>query len=211
MKKRKIWEVLGVAVSLLVTIVILLSVYDRGAHEGNYIASQESGYEEAGTELQESRHGETTMTPEEALDIFVQLARYMNFHNHRLRIYFSTPIDFQHFRPDVSDLTEERYEYRVIVSSRGMRQLWIWDDDLRYRIDTVTLVPVRNESRIRARVYYVFETNRGDKVFDVAMWGRNNSVFINGVEFEWDDVFYDIIRPHLPLRAVEVMDRHFSR
>ena len=154
------------------------------------------------------------MTPEDALDYFVQQVREGNLRDYRLRIYYMNPMVMRSFSRQVrsvNDLTRRGYEYRVIISGEGLFQPWAWDNALLNQINADALIPVENESTLTARIYYVFETNRGRKIFDVAMFGDDNwSVFVNGIEFELDEIFYDIIRPHLPLTAVQQMDRFFE-
>jgi len=159
--------------------------------------------------------GGTSMTPEEALNYFAQQNRDGTLSDYRLRIYYMAPAVMRSWsRPvrSVNDLIRRGHEYSVIVSGEGLHRPWPLDSDLLHRIEAVELVPVENKSDIRARIYYVFETDRGRKIFDVVMFGDNWgvgvnwTVFVNGIEFEWDDIFYDIIRPHLPLDAATDMD-----
>jgi len=54
----------------------------------------------------------------------------------------------------------------------------------------------------------VFETNKGQKIFDVVMWGFNNSnsIFINGYEMKENEIFYDAIIPFLPEDLVKNLE-----
>ena len=70
--------------------------------------------------------------------------------------------------------------------------------DLLRQLKYVELVPVEEVSTITTWLYYVFEDRHGRRIFDFAAWGENDSVFINGVEFERNDVFLEIIVPFLP-------------
>lgn len=160
--------------------------------------------------------GGTNMTPEEGLSYFVQQRRDGTLGNYRLRIYYASPGVMRSWsRPvrSVNDLIRRGHEHSVTVNGEGLMVPSVWDADLLHRIETAELIRVENESNVRARIYYVFETNRGRRIFDVVMFGDNWgigvnwTVFVNGVELEWDDIFYDIIRPHLPLHAAYDMDR----
>lgn len=64
--------------------------------------------------------------------------------------------------------------------------------------------PVKNGSAVNARIYYVFEKADGSKIMDVAMWGNDNNIFVNGMEVEENDAFYNVISPFL---SGEYMDR----
>ena len=78
--------------------------------------------------------------------------------------------------------------------------------ELLKQVGNITLIPVKEESYINARIYYVFETNKGNKIFDVTMWGYaegmgqfdDEYININGFAFKENDIFYDLIIPFLP-------------
>ena len=45
----------------------------------------------------------------------------------------------------------------------------------------------------------MFKTKFNRKIFDVAMWGDEYSINVNGHEFQENDIFYSIIIPFLRL------------
>jgi|GEM_PF-7005599 len=219
-KKANAKKVL-ISVIFLLSVITILSGCDGNTYEEAYGISKESSYmiprESVSTTLEESIYEEIAMTPEEALDYFVQQARSRNLHNYRLRIYYyistlgilrspgpNMPPNWMN--PPFRDLL-----YSVIVTGEDnmlftLALVGLGSSD---RFDNV-LIPT--ECTLRpptgtCRVYYIFESNEGRKIFDVAISGDHDGVLVNGIEFEWNDVFYEFIRPHLPLRAVENMDR----
>jgi hypothetical protein len=70
--------------------------------------------------------------------------------------------------------------------------------DLLKQLSNAALIPVEPESRINARLYYVFETKKGKKILDVAMWGNDSSIYVNGLEVKENINFYDVLMPFLP-------------
>ena len=61
------------------------------------------------------------------------------------------------------------------------------------------MVPIKKKSSyLDARLYYVFETKKKGKIFDVAIWGIGGGIFINGFEVKDADIFYDVVIPFLP-------------
>lgn len=58
----------------------------------------------------------------------------------------------------------------------------------------------------------MFETEeKGKKIFDVAMWGCDGGILVNGVEVKDNSVFYDVIMPFLPEDAAEKWERRTGR
>jgi len=152
------------------------------------------------------------MSPEEALEYFVTQARSGNLVDYRLTIYFFYP-DFLPWLPpaNLNDLKQSEFVSIITVGGGWLDMTFGWDVELSNQISVNSLLLVEEGSRMMPRIYYVFETNRGRKIFDVAMWGDNGSIFVNGLEIERNVVFYDIIRPFLPQNAVENMDMLFDR
>ena len=67
-------------------------------------------------------------------------------------------------------------------------------------INQDVLIPTKSKSAYsNIRLYYELISTMKGKLLDVAMWGVNDySVFVNGVEVENSNVFYDVIIPFLP-------------
>jgi len=97
------------------------------------------------------------------------------------------------------------YDYRI-TSLGGYENF-----EILKQLANIDLVPIKNESRINARIYYVFENEKGQKICDVGMWGYpNNSVYFNGLEVEWNDVFSEVIIPCLPEKAAKQLELYVS-
>ena len=114
-----------------------------------------------------------------------------NLSNITLRIYTPVlawhPLTVEEFtnRPDDDLIIIEGVQLEEYINSfRGLKH--------------IELIPVEEASYINARWYFVFEDRHGRSILDVAMWGENDSVFINGIEFERNDIFLEIIVPFLP-------------
>ncbi|MBQ3356428.1 MAG: hypothetical protein IJG45_04855 [Oscillospiraceae bacterium] len=67
--------------------------------------------------------------------------------------------------------------------------------DLLRQINTDRLTPVAEPSNLHARLCYIFETDSAGELLVVAFGGENSSVFVNGVEVAFDDIFRDVIKP----------------
>ena len=150
--------------------------------------------------------GGNTMRPEKALNSFSKLIEKENLDDIRLTIYYLSPFILTPAPLSVDDLVYdlldgsaeesdgEEMGYKIVVSADKLEE----HINLLRQISNATLKPVEQKSRINARINYVFENKKGRKIFDVAMWGRNDSIFINGLEVEGNPIFYDILMPFLP-------------
>lgn len=58
------------------------------------------------------------------------------------------------------------------------------------------LTPVKQKGFLNVRLYYIFETDAG-KLLDVAFNGIHDCPFVNGIEVEDNDLFYELIDPFL--------------
>ena len=123
--------------------------------------------------------------------------------NLNLTIYYLDPSTLTLLHVSVDDLVCGGYDYKFYIDDT------ILDEhiELFEQLRSAYLEPVKQKSRIDARIYYKFEDNKSRKIFDVAMWGDNDSIYINGVEFQWDIVFYEIIKPFLTEEIMEFMDK----
>jgi len=134
------------------------------------------------------------MSPQRELNNFSKLIESENFDDLSLTIYYLNA--FTQFPLSVEDLKSYPSTVKVTINGDQLAE----HIDLLNTISNVELIPVKNKSRIEARVYYVFK-NKGIKIFDVAMWGNgddDNSIYINGKEFKENDILINVISPFLP-------------
>ena len=157
--------------------------------------------------------GGGAMRAEAALKNFSKQIEQGNLDNLRLRIYYLSPNILTPFPVSVESLinSEESDQVQKFVIDGNSLEEHI---GLLKQVGNITLIPVKDKSYIDARIYYVFETNKGKKIFDVAMWGYLEGmgegddelsiyydelcIHINGVAFKENDIFYDLIIPFLP-------------
>lgn len=86
--------------------------------------------------------------------------------------------------------------------------------DIHITADTETVMQQRNlliqmlntpittldekDSHLNARIYYALCDDAGKVVFDVAMWGMEDEIFVNGIPCAEEPVFYDVAIEFLP-------------
>jgi hypothetical protein len=143
--------------------------------------------------------GRGDVRSENILDSFLKLIEEKDFNDLSLTIYYISPYILTRAPLSVDDLINLDDVTKIVVSSSELKEY----TDLFKQLSKDDLIPVKNRSRINARLYYVFETVNDGKILDVAMWGENANIFINGLEVESNDIFYDIIMPFLPKEVAD--------
>lgn len=123
-----------------------------------------------------------------------------------LTIYYMDPRVYTYMPLSIDDLTDGTDEdvYRVTISGSDLEE----HIDLLKQLVETPLAPVDQGQRLNARIYYVFETRNGDKLFEVAMWGSEGNAFVNGCEVEVNTIFYDILIAFLPDNASEEVQKY---
>jgi hypothetical protein len=149
------------------------------------------------------------MRAEAALKSFSKQIEQGNLDNLRLRIYYMNPNILTFMPVSVEDLINSEGDDRIqkfVIDGNSLEE----HIGLLKQVENITLIPVKDKSDIDARIYYVFETNKGNKIFDVAMWGDNNSIYVNGIEAKKNDIILDVIVPFLPEETSEAMKIYSS-
>ncbi|HNX15532.1 MAG TPA: hypothetical protein PKH29_11855 [Oscillospiraceae bacterium] len=90
-------------------------------------------------------------------------------------------------------------DYKIVVKSSDLEAY----NDYLIRLSKEPLLPFEKEGRIDARVYYVFETKLGHKLYDVAWPVLVGGIYVNGMNVKKSDIFYDVILPFLPQDAAD--------
>jgi len=108
------------------------------------------------------------------------------------------------------------YDYKIILEGGSNDHE---NFEILKQLADLDIIPVENVSYTNARIYYVFENEKGQKIYDVAMWGyltnsNNsayvNSVYVNGIAVEWNDTFCEVIMPFLPGKDARILERYVT-
>lgn len=101
----------------------------------------------------------------------------------------------------------ECVDEKVVVSGSDLEQ----HIDLFRKMSDEVFVPVwMKTSELDLRVYYVLESKKNGKLFDVAMWGNEDSIFVNGIEVEGNKIFCDVIIPFLSEDAAKDLEDFYN-
>ena len=109
-----------------------------------------------------------------------------------LTIYFVDPGLLTRYPWSVDDLVGADCVRIVNVSYNQIEK----HSALLGKLDASILLPAKENRYLDARLYYVFETDRG-RLLEVAISDIGGNVFVNGIEVAHDPVFYDILVPFL--------------
>ena len=123
-----------------------------------------------------------------------------------LSVYYVKPYLLTPYPWGVDNLVNASYTNKIIISESDLEEHF----DLIKQLSNDDLKPVKKKSFLNARLYYVLESKKNGKLFDVAMWGgdsKNNSIFVNGYEVVGKDIFYDVIMPYLPADMAEEYEK----
>ena len=90
-----------------------------------------------------------------------------------------------------------------LVSHSMIQKIYIDHDELSLhleelkKLDLSIITPVEEEGRVNARLYYQLFLDNG-KYLDVVISAPGANMIVNGMEVEYNSVFYDAVLPFLP-------------
>ena len=160
-------------------------------------------------------YGANNMNPERSLNRFSKIIEHGSLKELNLTIYFMSPFILTYIPVSVDSLMnmgDEGHEntHKIVVDGNMLEE---HIDMLKKIVDT-DMIQVEDEdyeSYVNARIHYVFETKRGQKLLDVTMWGgHEENMFVNGFEISKNSVFYDVIIPFLPNEFAEELELYIA-
>ncbi len=122
-----------------------------------------------------------------------------------LTVYYESLNFFTLFPWNVDNLINSDSVKKTVINGSDLEE-HIY---LLKQISMNDLVPVQKKSYLDARLYYVLESKKNGKLFDVAM-GGDESIFVNGIEVKKNVTFFDAIRPFLPEQVAKEFELYFD-
>ena len=147
-----------------------------------------------------------TMHKEKTLNSFLEYIDQAKLENLKLTIYYKSLFIFTHTPLTDNELIREDYEYKMTINGHRLKEYISLFD----RIKSTTLIHVENNTYLNSRLYYQFETEKGQKVLTVSMWDKFNSIFVNGIEYNENEQFCNIIMPFLPKDAAQELSEYLQ-
>ncbi len=113
-----------------------------------------------------------------------------------LTIYYLSPYTLMFYPVSSVEDLSSRCEERIVINGADLEE----HIDLFKQISKDDLKPVIWKSPyLDLRLYYVLESKKSGKLFDVAMWGYDgDSMIVSGYEAKGNNIFIDVIIPFLP-------------
>lgn len=149
---------------------------------------------------------ENSMTLQKAFNDFSQILEQAMLDGLRLKIYYLPPSIFTRAPLTVDNLIRSSSTQKIVIDSERLKE----HIDLLNQLTADSLVPVKHKSHLAARLCYIFETDNDGTILEIAIGGINNSVFVNGIEVEYNDLFYDVIEPFLTEEARKETKQYFN-
>lgn len=134
---------------------------------------------------------------------FSELIGNENIEDISLTIYYMSPYILTNIPLSVDSFTNSSSAKKIVINGSDLEE----HINLFKQISNDDLIPIRKKSSyLDVRLYYVLESKKNGKLFDVAMWGGDgdeNSIFVNEFEVKGNDIFYEAIIPFLPEDAAK--------
>jgi len=150
------------------------------------------------------------MRARNAVDRFARRVEQGNLDDVRLVIYYINPFMFIRSPVSIREMTGGWYDMRITIEGEALRE----HIGLLGQINSDLLIPDNSQPTLDARIYYIFETNNGRRIFYIGMWLTNyevgGNVLINGHMFKWNDIFADIIMPFLPDAEAQLLQDYLN-
>lgn len=113
-----------------------------------------------------------------------------------LTIYYMSPDTFTP-RPISADDMVSSWG----VEKSGVEKIVIESTELTIHVESLkklnfsVLQPVNEEPYVDARLYYVLESKETGKILEVTIGGIRGYFFVNGIQVEYNPVFFELIAP----------------
>ena len=143
---------------------------------------------------------------------------YENFSDISLTIYYrdffslSRPATLEQLIGGWYDNTGQQingwYDHRVVVTGQDLLE----HRDLINQLFVTELAPTETKSIVDARLYYVFEHKTYGELFSFLGFElETGNVFVNGVEVEHNNIFFEVILPFLSEDIAEQVGRFIKK
>ena len=149
---------------------------------------------------------EKYMYSPKSTDDLLSLIEEGNVHDLTLTIYYMelralTPTPIR-----LNQLIDGWYDHRVVVSGEELAAYC----NLLSQLIIAPLAPVDEESFVNARLYYVFEHVEYGELFSFLAFSGGDTMFVNGLEVEYNSIFFEAVLPFLPDDAFETIERYIN-
>lgn len=152
---------------------------------------------------------EVTESLQKISDTFSQVYQCLQEGTLRLKIYYL----------DLGILTRIPLTVDMLIDASFAEVITVESDDLQKcsellnQLQEAALVPIENVSKQNVRLCYVFETPDNGAMLTIGFTSQgftDYTVLVNGLEVEYDDIFYNLIRPFITEDMRDTFDTEFE-
>lgn len=151
----------------------------------------------------------TVHLPEKTSAKFSGLLETANKDGINLTIYYMKPNLLTIYPISVDRLIESELSEKFEISCERLKE----NIPLIEKINTIDLTKIVSSDEylyLNARIYFVIKTDKEEKLFDVAMWGRYHCMLVNGVWIRESQVLYNILLAFLPTSNAQELQEYLS-
>lgn len=134
---------------------------------------------------------DSSSQPEDPLADYVEMLNGDIPEDLRLTIYYMDPRILTLRALSAEDLISFPETKKIVIESDEL----LANFEVFKKLDPSELVPAIVTSYINARMYYVLEAGESGKLLEVTISEIRGNVVVNGMEVEFDPVFYELIEP----------------
>lgn len=123
-----------------------------------------------------------------------------------LKIFYISPSILTRAPLTVDDLIHHSAAQQIIVHGESLKD----HVDLLKQLNADNFVLAKHTSSLNARICCIFETENDGQILEMAIGGDNGCIFVNGVEVEYSNHFYDVIQPFLSEGEIDELHDYFK-
>ncbi len=126
----------------------------------------------------------------------------------QLKIYYTDPSLLTYAPMTREDLLNSFLTQEIVIDNDQLVQ----HGDILKRLNAEYLVPIKDTDSMHARACYIFETEDHRIILEIIAGGLNDSdsVYVNGIEVEYSDIFLAIVDPLVDEKTRWALDLFFK-
>lgn len=151
----------------------------------------------------ESSAADISDTSSDELSNYIGLLKQGEIDVLTMTIYYVPPGLYTAFPWSTKDLKELYYDIKVTISGEQLRE----NIGVLEQLANTTFESIAEQGYDGfARIYYIFETEDNQNIYDVCMWSSTGGILVNGSEVKEQDIVYDVLRIFLPEKLAEELE-----
>ena len=142
---------------------------------------------------------------------FYDMIMQEDFSDMTLTIYYRTshiftpiPVSLEDLINEATHSNDDQISGVITFGEKELRK----NKKLLKKMVQTELEPVHNTSGIHAYFYLRFDSEKSGKLYDVALWGSNSSMFVCDQQVQEETIFYKVIAAFYPESDHRMIQRY---